>query len=213
MRLVRSIVTRFHGAGRDAEDLFQLGCLGLVKAIDRFDLSFPVRFSTYAVPMIMGEIRRYLRDDGPLRVSRALKGLAAACNRERENLTRSLGREPSLQEVAAAVGATVEDVVEALEGARPPASFQETIYTGDGEPILLEDQVAATTVCETDWFEHMAVREGLRRLSRRERQVLELRYFRDRTQTEVARCLGISQVQVSRIERRALLRIRDYLNL
>lgn len=211
LRLVHAIVARFAGAGREAEDLFQIGCIGLIKAVDRFDLRFPVRFSTYAVPLILGEIRRHLRDDGPLRVSRSLKLLAQQVARAQEDLQQSLGREPTLAEVAAAVGAPVERVVEALEGARAPASIQEAVYEQDGDAIVLGDQIAGGDPGDGAWLDRVALRQGLAQLDPRERQVILLRYFRDRTQVEVAQVLGVSQVQVSRIERRALEKIRRYL--
>lgn len=210
LKLVRSITARFSASGRDPDDLFQLGCIGLLKAVDRFDLQYDVRFSTYAVPMILGEIRRHLRDDGPLRVSRSLKALAQQAYRAQEDLTKAMGREPTLAELAGSLGAPVEEVVAALEGARPPASIQEPIYEGDGDPIFLGDHLADAET-EPRWVDRVALGEAMARLGDRERRVLFLRYFRDKTQVEVARILGISQVQVSRIERRALLRVRDYL--
>ncbi len=212
LRLVRSIIARFSGNGREADDLFQLGCIGLLKAVDRFDLSFQVQFSTYAVPMILGEIRRHLRDDGPIRVSRTLKQLAQNAHRVREELAKDLGRDPTVAEVAAGLQAPVEEVVEALECNRPPASIYEPIYTGDGDPIVLGDQLHDQSPGEPVWLDRVALREGLARLGERDRAILMLRYFRDRTQVEVAQLLGISQVQVSRLERRALAQIRTYLS-
>lgn len=211
LRLVRAIAARYNGSGREAEDLFQLGCIGLLKAVDRFDLSYPVRFSTYAVPMILGEIRRHLRDDGPLRVSRSLKSLAQSAARVRESLAKELGRDPTVAEVAADLQVPVEDVVAALDSSRPLASIQETIYAGDGDPILLGDQLHDHSAGEPRWLDRVALRDGLALLEERERTILMLRYFRDRTQVEVARLLGLSQVQVSRLERRALAQIRTYL--
>ncbi|BDG59957.1 RNA polymerase sporulation sigma factor SigF [Caldinitratiruptor microaerophilus] len=210
LKLVRSIAGRFAASGRDPEDLFQLGCIGLLKAVDRFDLHYDVRFSTYAVPMILGEIRRHLRDDGPLRVSRSLKALAQQVYRVQDDLSKELGREPTVAELAARLGVPVEEIVAALEGSRPPASIQEPIHEGDGDPIFLGDQLTEGDV-EPAWLDRVALREGIRRLPEREREVLLLRYFRDKTQVEVARLLGISQVQVSRLERRALAQVRRYL--
>jgi len=209
-RLVRSIVHRFQASGRDQEDLYQLGRLGLLKAIDRFNLDLPVQFSTYAVPLILGEIRRYLRDDSPLRVSRTMKALAAQARRTQEALYRTLEREPTLAEVAGALGESMETVIQALESVRPPASLHEPIYSGSDEPIYLHEQLASDE-SEPLWLDRVALREGLDHLGTREREILLLRYFRDKTQTEVARLLGISQVQVSRLERRALNQIRQYL--
>lgn len=209
LRLVRSIVARF--GTREHEDLFQLGCIGLLKAVDRFDLSYPVRFSTYAVPMILGEVRRHLRDDGPMRVSRTLKSLAQSAHRTQEALAKELGRDPSVAEVAAALQAPVDAVVAALDSSRPLASIQEPIYAGDGDPIHLGDQLHDGSTGEPLWLNRVALRDGMALLEERERTILLLRYFRDRTQVEVARLLGISQVQVSRLERRALAQIRTYL--
>jgi len=211
LRLVRSLVSRFSASGADPEDLFQIGCIGLLKAIDRFDLSYDVRFSTYAVPLIMGEIRRYLRDDGPMRVSRSLKQLAQQARKVRERLSLELQRDPTVAEVAEELGVNPEDVVEALEGVRPPASIHQTVHEGDGDPIYLLDQLAAEDgQREGVWLDRVALREGLQRLDERERMVILLRFFRDKTQTEVASLLGCSQVQVSRLERRALERIREH---
>lgn len=213
LRLVRSLVSRFSASGADPEDLFQIGCIGLLKAIDRFDLSYDVRFSTYAVPLIMGEIRRHLRDDGPMRVSRSLKQLAQQARRVRERLATEMERDPTVAEVAEELGVSPEEVVEALDGVRPPASIHQTVHEGDGDPIYLLDQLAADDgQREGVWLDRVALREGLNQLDERERTVILLRFFRDKTQTEVASILGCSQVQVSRLERRALERIRNYVN-
>jgi len=210
LRLVRSLVARFSSTTADPEDLFQLGCIGLLKAIDRFDLSYDVRFSTYAVPLILGEIRRHLRDDGPVRVSRGLKQLAQQARKARERLAAELGRDPTVSEMARDLGVTPDELIEALEGARAPASIHQTVHEGDGEPIYLLDQLAAEDgQREGVWLDRVALREGLERLEPRERMVILLRFFRDKTQTEVAGMLGCSQVQVSRLERRALERIRE----
>lgn len=213
LRLVRSLVGRFSAASADPEDLFQLGCIGLLKAIDRFDLSYDVRFSTYAVPLILGEIRRHLRDDGPVRVSRSLKQLAQQARKAREKLSGDLGRDPTVAEVARELGVSPEEVVEAMDGARPPASIHQTVHEGDGDPIYLIDQLAAENGSrEGFWLDRVALREGLDRLEPRERMVILYRFFRDKTQTEVASILGCSQVQVSRLERRALERIRQFVS-
>jgi RNA polymerase sporulation-specific sigma factor len=213
LRLVRSLVARFSSTSADPEDLFQLGCIGLLKAVDRFDLSYDVRFSTYAVPLILGEIRRHLRDDGPLRVSRSLKQLAQQARKSREKLAGDLGRDPSVGEIARDLGVPVEDVVEALEGVRPPASIHQTVHEGDGDPIFLIDQLSgADRPLEGLWVDRVTLREGLSQLEPREQAVILLRFFRDKTQTEVAGILGCSQVQVSRLERRALERIRSFVN-
>ncbi len=209
LRLVRSLASRFVSATADPEDLFQLGCIGLLKAVDRFDLSYDVRFSTYAVPLILGEIRRHLRDDGPLRVSRSLKQLAAQARRARERLAAERGHDPTIAEIATELGVTPEDVVEALDGARAPSSIHQTVHESDGDPIYLLDQLAShDSSREGSWIDRVALREGLSRLGEREQRVIMLRFFRDKTQTEVAAILGCSQVQVSRLERRALEQIR-----
>lgn len=213
LRLVRSLVARFGITSADPEDLFQLGCIGLLKAIDRFDLSYDVRFSTYAVPLILGEIRRHLRDDGPVRVSRSLKQLAQQARKAREKLSGELNRDPTVGEVARELGVSPEEVVEAMDGARPPASIHQTIHEGDGDPIYLLDQlIAEDGQREGLWLDRVALREGLDRLEPRERTVILLRFFRDKTQTEVAAILGCSQVQVSRLERRALEQIREHMS-
>lgn len=213
LRLVRSLANRFNATGVDLEDLFQLGCIGLLKAVDRFDLQYDVRFSTYAVPLILGEMRRYLRDDGPLRVSRSLKQLAHLIRKARERLSADLGRDPTVAEIAREVGAEPEQVVEALDGSRAPASIHQTVHEGDGDPIYLIDQLASQdSNREGLWLDRVALREGLARLEPREHQVILLRFFRDKTQTEVAALLGCSQVQVSRLERRALERIRRFMS-
>ena len=213
LRLVRSLVSRFSSTSFDPEDLYQLGCTGLLKAVDRFDLSYEVRFSTYAVPLILGEIRRHLRDDGPLRVSRGLKQLAQLARKAQEKLSGDLGREPTVAEIAAALGVTPEEVVEALDGARAPASIHQTVHEGDGDPIYLLDQLSAGGEArEGQWVDHVALRESLCQLEPREQTVILLRFFRDKTQTEVAEILGCSQVQVSRLERRAIEHIRQFMD-
>jgi RNA polymerase sporulation-specific sigma factor len=209
LRLVRSLVSRFSATGADPEDLFQLGCIGLLKAVDRFDLSFDVRFSTYAVPLILGEIRRHLRDDGPLRVSRSLKQLAQQVRKAREKLSGELGCDPTVAQIAESLLVPTEAVIEAMDGARVPASIHQTVHEGEGDPIYLLDQLASEeSQREGLWLDRVALREGLAHLEEREQQVLLLRFFRDKTQTEVAEILGCSQVQVSRLERRAIEQIR-----
>ncbi|HWI52508.1 MAG TPA: RNA polymerase sporulation sigma factor SigF [Symbiobacteriaceae bacterium] len=213
LRLVRSLVSRFANTSADPEDLYQLGCIGLLKAVDRFDLSYDVRFSTYAVPLILGEIRRHLRDDGPLRVSRGLKQLAQQARRTQEKLAGDLGREPTVAEIAGALGVAPEEVVEALDGARAPTSIHQTVHEGEGDPIYLLDQLSADgDAREGQWLDHVALREGLSKLEPREQMIIMLRFFRDKTQTEVAEIMGCSQVQVSRLERRALEHIRRFMD-
>jgi len=213
LRLVRSLAARFASTSADPEDLFQLGCIGLLKAVDRFDLSYDVRFSTYAVPLILGEIRRHLRDDGPLRVSRGLKQLAQQVRKMRERLGAERGQEPTIADIARELGVPLEDVIEAMDGVRTPASFHQTVHEGDGDPIYLLDQLTSDdSNREGHLLDRVALREGLARLEPREQSVIMLRFFRDMTQTEVARILGCSQVQVSRLERRALERIRSHMS-
>jgi len=209
LRLVASIVQRFEGRGCDHEDLFQVGCIGLLKAIAKFNFQYGVRFSTYAVAMIVGEIKRFLRDNSPLRVARSLKETGVRVNRARESLANSLGREPTLSEIAAALGLPVEDVVAASEAAYTPASLQDVICGEGADAVLRQDQLARLEGDEDSWLKEIAVRELLARLPERERQVLRWRFFEDRTQAEIAGELGISQAQVSRIERIALEKLKE----
>jgi len=196
LRLVASIVQRFGGRGYEHEDLFQVGCIGLLKAIDRFDFRYGVKFSTYAVNAIIGEIRRFLRDEGPVRVSRSLKELATRARRARELLAGRLGREPTLAEVAQAVGVPVEEVIAAGEAAQTPASLQEVVCgEGDGA-ICREEQICGTVSDENIWLVSITLRDLLARLPARERQVLVRRFYKDLTQAEIAAELGISQAQV-----------------
>ncbi|MBM7865162.1 RNA polymerase sporulation sigma factor SigF [Heliobacterium gestii] len=212
LRLVFNLVQRFQHRGYELEDLFQIGVIGLIKAIDKFDLSYNVRFSTYAVPMIVGEIRRFLRDDSPIKVSRSYKEVAQRIHRIRQELNGSLGREPTVQEIAGAMNLPVEDVVEALEAVQLPTSIHETLYQDDGDPIFLLDQLASVGTEESAWFDHLALKDVMSRLAVREREILEMRFFQDKTQTEVANLVGLSQVQISRIERAALKKIREMLS-
>ncbi|MFO7248065.1 MAG: RNA polymerase sporulation sigma factor SigF [Bacillota bacterium] len=207
VRLVWSVVQRFLGRGYEADDLFQIGCIGLLKAVDKFDLSYDVKFSTYAVPMIIGEIQRFLRDDGSVKVSRSLKEAAQRIRRKKDDLTKALGRTPTVGELAEALGMTPEEVVFAQEAGRAPASIHETVYENEGDPITLMDQLADGN--EEGWFDKLALQEAIRKLDERERLIVYLRYYKDYTQSEVAERLGISQVQVSRLEKRILQKIRD----
>lgn len=201
VRLVWSVVQRFMNRGYDPDDLFQIGCIGLLKSIDKFDLSYDVRFSTYAVPMIIGEIQRFLRDDGSVKVSRSLKEMGNKIRRKKDDLTKMLGRSPTISEIAEALDISVEDVVHAQEAAKTPHSIHETVYENDGDPITLLDQISDQ---ETNWFDKIALQEVIRDLDERERLIVYLRYYQDQTQAEVARRLGISQVQVSRLEKKIL---------
>lgn len=208
-RLVWAVVQRFLGRGYEPEDLFQIGCIGLMKAIDKFDLSYDVKFSTYAVPMIIGEIQRFLRDDNTVKVSRSLKETAKQIRRVREELVKKLGRQPHVREIAEQLGMDPAEVVFAQDAVRAPASIHETVYENDGDPIYLVDQIADDDPSE--WFDKLALHEVLGRLPERERLIVYLRFFKDKTQAEVAQVLGISQVQVSRLEKRILQNIRKQL--
>ncbi|WP_010273960.1 RNA polymerase sporulation sigma factor SigF [Paenibacillus senegalensis] len=207
IRLVWSVVQRFLNRGYEAEDLFQIGCIGLLKSVDKFDLSYDVRFSTYAVPMIIGEIQRFLRDDGTVKVSRSLKELANKVRKTKDELSKTLGRLPTINEVAEALELAAEDVVMAQEANKPPSSIHETVYENDGDPITLMDQISDDS--QDKWFEKLALNEAIGRLNERERLIVYLRYFRDQTQSEVAERLGISQVQVSRLEKKILQSIKS----
>ncbi|PTM58604.1 RNA polymerase sporulation sigma factor SigF [Desmospora activa] len=207
IRLVWSVVQRFLNRGYEAEDLFQIGCIGLLKAVDKFDLSYDVKFSTYAVPMIIGEIQRFLRDDGMVKVSRSLKELSNRIRKGKDELTKRLGRSPTVQELAEEMGVTAEEIVFAQEANRTPSSIHETVYENDGDPITLMDQISDES--EEAWFDQLALKEAMEQLEERERLIVYLRYFKDQTQSEVAERLGISQVQVSRLEKKIIRRMRE----
>lgn len=207
IRLVWSVVQRFMNRGYDPEDLFQIGCIGLLKSVDKFDLQFDVKFSTYAVPMIIGEIQRFLRDDGSVKVSRSIKELANKVRKVSDDLSKTLGRLPTVSEVAEQLGVTPEDIVTAQEAGKPPASIHETVFENDGDPITLMDQIADDS--GEQWFDKLALNEAIESLGERERLIVYLRYFRDQTQSEVASRLGISQVQVSRLEKKILQTIKN----
>lgn len=209
-RLVWAVVQRFLGRGYEADDLFQIGCIGLMKAIDKFDLSYDVKFSTYAVPMIIGEIQRFLRDDSTIKVSRSLKETARHIRHARDELAKRLGRQPHIKEIAEELGIDPSEVVFAQEALRTPASIHETVFENDGDPIYLMDQISDDE--NSEWFDKIALHEILNRLPERERLIVYLRFFKDRTQSDVAKVLGISQVQVSRLEKRILRAIREQLD-
>lgn len=211
-RLVFNILKRFEGRGYDEEDIFQIGVIGLIKAIDNFDPSFNVKFSTYAVPMIIGEIRRFLRDDHPIKTTRALKERAVQVSQSRERLVRKLAREPTVEEIAQDLGMKKEDVVLAIEAAQFPVSLFESVGQDDEESSQVIDYLPGTNDDEVKWLERIDLRDALRCLPERERQIILLRYFQDKTQAEVGSLLGLSQVQVSRLERRAFAKLRAYLS-
>lgn len=209
MGLVWSIVRRFLGRGVESEDLFQIGSIGLLKAIDKFDTGYEVQFSTYAVPMITGEIKRFLRDDGMVKVSRPLKELSWKAYAVREKLERELGAEPPLARIAAELEVTMEELVMAMDSGAEVESLQKAIYQGDGNDISLEDRLEEKSGAEEKLLNRIFLEQLLDRLDARERRIIYLRYFEDRTQTEIARELGISQVQVSRMEKKILRAMRD----
>lgn len=202
--LVSSISKKFLNRGYDYEDIFQIGSIGLVKAIKNFDASFNVKFSTYAVPMIMGEIKRFLRDDGIIKVSRNVKSLARKLHFDKEQLTKDLGRDPTIEEISKYSGVEKEDIVFAIESATGLQYLYDTIHQDDGAPVLLIDKLSEKGVEDTEMIDRIALKEALRSLDTKSRQIIMLRYFKDKTQVQVAKLLGISQVQVSRIEKKVL---------
>ncbi len=208
LRLVLSIIQRFTGRKENMDDLFQVGCIGLIKAIDNFDLDKEVELSTYAVPMIIGEIRRYLRDNSALRVSRSLRDLAYRALGAKEKLYSSTSREPTVAEIAAELGEPVENVSEALESIVDPVSLYEPMYNDGSDPIYVMDQISDDKCSDEIWLEDIALKEALDRLSPRERAIIEMRYYKGKTQMEIAGEIGISQAQVSRLEKGALDSIR-----
>ncbi|MCR6106504.1 RNA polymerase sporulation sigma factor SigF [Salipaludibacillus agaradhaerens] len=209
-RLVWSVVQRFLNRGYDQEDLFQIGCIGLIKSVDKFDLSFDVKFSTYAVPMIIGEIQRFLRDDGTVKVSRSIKETANHIRKMSDELAKTFGRVPTIQEIADKLDISPEEVVFAQEANRQLASIHETVYENDGDPITILDQISDEN--DTKWFDKIALKDEIDRLSDREKLIIFLRYYKDQTQSQVAERLGISQVQVSRLEKKILIQLKEQLN-
>ena len=207
LRLVLSVIQRFSNRGEEMDDLFQVGCMGLMKAIDNFDLNQNVRFSTYAVPMIIGEVRRYLRDNNSLRVSRSLRDTAYRAMQVKEQLQNELNREPSIEEIAKKLDVPVSQAVMALESIVEPVSLYEPVYSEGGDTIYVLDQVASNE-SDTDWIEEITIKQGLETLSEREKQILTLRFMYGKTQTEVAEEIGISQAQVSRLEKNAIRYVR-----
>ncbi len=208
MRLVWSVVQRFLNRGYEPDDLFQIGSIGLLKSVDKFDLSYDVKFSTYAVPMIIGEIQRFIRDDGTVKVSRSLKEMGNKIRRARDDLSKTKGRVPTIHEIAEYLNISPEEVTLAQEATRSPASIHETVYENDGDPITLLDQLVDQST-DGKWFEKIALREAIDHLDEREQLIVYLRYYKDQTQSEVAERLGISQVQVSRLEKKILVEIRN----
>lgn len=209
INLVRSIVHRFTNRGYEWDDLFQLGCIGLVKAIDRFDTAYSVKFSTYAVPMIIGEIRRFMRDDNPVKISRSIKELALRIHRTQEKLQGTLGRDPTVVEIAEELLLPVQEVVAALEAVQPPTSIYSQSIRDDGDAILLLDHLRLSD--DDGAFENLVLREVISKLPSKEQVVIKMRFFEDRTQAEIASVIGLSQVQVSRIEKNALRLMKDFI--
>ena len=211
LRLVLSVIQRFNGRGENPDDLFQVGCIGLIKALDNFDLSHGVKFSTYAVPMIIGEVRRYLRDNNSIRVSRSLRDIAYKALQAKENLSLKLSREPSLTEIAAEIEVPREDVVLAMESIQDPVSLFEPVFHDDGDALYVMDQVQDTKNTDEKWIENISLSEAMNKLTPRERYILQMRFFEGKTQMEVADQIHISQAQVSRLEKNALRVMRQYL--
>ena len=208
LKLVLSVIQRFLGRGENPDDLFQVGCIGLLKAIANFDTSKQVRFSTYGVPMIAGELRRYLRDYSPIRVSRSVRDLAYRVLQCKQAMTAENGREPTFAQIAERLGVPEEDVVGAMDAVSTPVSLYEPVYTDGGDPLTVMDQVRDVKNTDEQWLESIALRQAMQDLSERERRILALRFYDGRTQMEVAGSLGISQAQVSRLEKGALASIR-----
>lgn len=203
LRLVLSVIQRFTNRGENSDDLFQVGCIGLIKAIDNFDTSHDVRFSTYAVPMIIGEVRRYLRDNNPIRVSRSLRDTAYHAMQIKERISNEKGYEPTVEEIAKEMNMKKEDIVIALEAVVDPVSFYEPVYSNGGDTIFLMDQIGSNET-DVDWVDEIVLKEAIKDLPQREKKILSMRFMRGMTQTEVASEIGISQAQVSRLEKNAL---------
>ena len=211
LRLVLSVIQRFSNRGEYVDDLFQVGCIGLIKAIDNFDLSQNVRFSTYAVPMIIGEIRRYLRDNNAVRVSRSLRDIAYKALQIRERLVSVQASEPTIAQIAEELQVPREEVVFALDAIQDPVSLFEPIYNDGGDPILVLDQISDDRSSDELWLEEIAIKEAMKKLNNREKHIVSLRFFQGKTQMEVADEIGISQAQVSRLEKAALKQLRKFI--
>lgn len=211
LRLVLSVIKRFSASNENVDDLFQIGCIGLMKAIDNFDSNLGVKFSTYAVPMIIGEIRRYLRDNNSIRVSRSLRDTAYKAIYAREGLTRKNAKEPTISEIAEEIGISGEDIVFALDAIQSPVSLYDPVYTEGGDTLYVMDQISDKKNGEEMWVEHISLTEAMKKLTKREHEIISLRFFEGKTQMEVAEKIGISQAQVSRLEKNALKTMRLYL--
>ncbi len=212
LRLVLSVVQRFSGNNENLDDLFQIGCIGLIKAIDNFDTTLMVKFSTYAVPMIIGEIRRYLRDNSQIRVSRSLRDTAYKAIYARERLTKERQKEPTINEIASEVGISKEDIVYALDAIQSPVSLYEPVYTDGGDTLYVMDQIGDTHNTEENWVSDLSLKDAVKRLPQREKEIVKMRFFEGKTQMEVAQEICISQAQVSRLEKNAIKSMRNYLS-
>ena len=208
LRLVLSVIQRFQNRGENADDLFQIGCVGLIKALDNFDLNQNVQFSTYAVPMIIGEIRRYLRDNNPIRVSRSVRDLAYKSLQAKERLTKETGKEPTIEQISKVLEIDKEEIAFSLDAIQDPVSLQEPIYKDGSENLYIEDQVRDNKNIDEKWAENLTIAQALAKLNKREKDIIARRFFDGRTQMEVAEEIGISQAQVSRLEKDSINRIR-----
>ncbi len=212
LRLVLSVIKRFGSSNENADDLFQIGCIGLIKAIDNFDATLNVKFSTYAVPMIIGEVRRYLRDNNSIRVSRSLRDTAYKAIYAKENYMRKNLKEPTIHEIAEEIGISKEDIVFAMDAIQTPVSLYEPVYTEGGDTLYVMDQISDRKNKEEKWVESIALNEAIKRLGEREKMIIEMRFYEGKTQMEVANEIHISQAQVSRLEKNALRLMRAYLD-
>lgn len=211
LRLVLSVIKRFQSSNENVDDLFQIGCIGLIKAIDNFDTTLQVKFSTYAVPMIIGEIRRYLRDNNSIRVSRSLRDVAYKAIYAKETYVKKNLREPTITEIAEEIGIDKETIVYALDAIQSPVSLFEPVFTESGDTLYVMDQISDKRAREDSWVENIALKDALCRLPDRERHIIQLRFYEGKTQMEVAEEIGISQAQVSRLEKSALRAMRNHL--
>ena len=211
LRLVLSVIKRFSNSSENMDDLFQIGCIGLIKAIDNFDTTLNVKFSTYAVPMIIGEIRRYLRDNNSIRVSRSLRDIAYRAIYAKETYVKNNLKEPTITEIAQEIGIDKEAIVYAMDAIQNPVSLFEPVYTEGGDTLYVMDQISDKKNREENWVENLSLREAINRLNKRERHIIDLRFYEGKTQMEVAQEIGISQAQVSRLEKNALKAMRNYL--
>jgi RNA polymerase sporulation-specific sigma factor len=210
LRLVLSVIQKFVGRGEPPDDLFQVGCIGLIKAIDHFDTSLMVKFSTYGVPMIIGEIRRYLRDNSSIRVSRSVRDTAYRVMQAREALVNEHNREPKIEEIAERLGIRREEVVYAIDAIADPVSLYEPVYSGTDDPVYVMDQIKDKRNTDEEWLEQISLKDALDRLDKREQRILALRFYEGKTQMEVSREIGISQAQVSRLEKGAISQIKKF---